>query len=375
MKTWYEELMLRRTKEVIKHKLALRERVDINVSSRPSELTVYNAYEASLQKVLRQLNEGTDATGIKAQRELMTIMMACMACMRMALIHPMLPDGREVTVQFAPSRKHLLRLMERKDACVLCCGKYPSQKAEDHAAKMAGVKSEESDEEFQQMLEMTAQSLSDDNVLDDEYEDLRTIKPTKKGDDKRGPIVELGPDICKAAGSACCHYAHESCIELFRENGCDECPRCKDLASRIHFASSTDNTNTNRKVYCEEVETTVSDVNGFKASAKMEEAIKWIQHVPQNEKMIVMSFFKGSLDLVEGALCDLGFECIRYDGDISKEKRAKELKRFKTKQSVRVLLASVQSGGVGLNITEANHVLFLDRWFNPQVHDQAESRW
>ena len=94
-----------------------------------------------------------------------------------------------------------------------------------------------------------------------------------------------------------------------------------------------------------------------------------------NEKMIVMSFFKSSLDLVEGALCDLGMECIRYDGDISKEKRAKELKRFKTKQSVRILLASVQSGGVGLNITEANHVLFLDRWFNPQVHDQAESRW
>ena len=119
----------------------------------------------------------------------------------------------------------------------------------------------------------------------------------------------------------------------------------------------------------------MSDANGFKASAKIEEAIKWIQNVPQNEKMIVMSFFKGSLDLVEGALCDLGFECIRYDGDISKEKRAKELKRFKTKQSVRVLLASVQSGGVGLNITEANHVLFLDRWFNPQVHDQAESRW
>ena len=107
----------------------------------------------------------------------------------------------------------------------------------------------------------------------------------------------------------------------------------------------------------------------------MEEAIKWIQNVPQNEKMIVMSFFKSSLDLVEGVLCDIGIECIRCDGDISKEKRAKELKRFKTKQSVRVLLASVQSGGVGLNITVANNVLFLDRWFNPQVHDQAESRW
>lgn len=52
----------------------------------------------------------------------------------------------------------------------------------------------------------------------------------------------------------------------------------------------------------------------------------------------------------------------------------KELKRFKEDASYRVLLMSVQSGGVGLNITQANWMLGLDRWFNPQVHDQAESR-
>lgn len=35
---------------------------------------------------------------------------------------------------------------------------------------------------------------------------------------------------------------------------------------------------------------------------------------------------------------------------------------------------SVVLGGTGLNITEANHVCFLDRWFNPMVHSQAEDR-
>ena len=34
----------------------------------------------------------------------------------------------------------------------------------------------------------------------------------------------------------------------------------------------------------------------------------------------------------------------------------------------------MQTSGVGLNITEANHVLFLDRWFNPTIHDQAMDR-
>eukprot|EP00536_Pseudo-nitzschia_multiseries_P006422 jgi/Psemu1/193030/e_gw1.135.54.1 len=69
-----------------------------------------------------------------------------------------------------------------------------------------------------------------------------------------------------------------------------------------------------------------------------------------------------------------GIECARYDGDVDKDVRTRDLERFKTKSSCRVLLATVQSGGTGLNITEANHVCFLDRWFNPCVHDQAESR-
>jgi len=35
---------------------------------------------------------------------------------------------------------------------------------------------------------------------------------------------------------------------------------------------------------------------------------------------------------------------------------------------------TVQSGGVGLNIVQANHVAFMDRWYNPFVHTQAEDR-
>lgn len=64
----------------------------------------------------------------------------------------------------------------------------------------------------------------------------------------------------------------------------------------------------------------------------------------------------------------------RFDGDVDPVARAEQLERFKTAADCRVLLATVQSGGTGLNIVEANHVCFLDRWFNPCVHDQAQDR-
>ena len=133
-------------------------------------------------------------------------------------------------------------------------------------------------------------------------------------------------------------------------------------------------------MYCREVTTHIDDADpktgGFTASAKIEKAVNWFQTtVPKNDKAIFLSFFKGSLDLIEGILVSkFGIDCARYDGDVSKELRTKDLERFKTSGTCRVLLATVQSGGTGLNITEANHVCFLDRWFNPCVHDQAESR-
>jgi len=43
-------------------------------------------------------------------------------------------------------------------------------------------------------------------------------------------------------------------------------------------------------------------------------------------------------------------------------------------QSVPVFLLSLQAGGVGLNLTRADHVIHVDRWWNPAVEDQATDR-
>jgi hypothetical protein len=78
---------------------------------------------------------------------------------------------------------------------------------------------------------------------------------------------------------------------------------------------------------------------------------------------------------LEGILTyDFGIDCVRFDGDVDPKVRNAELERFKTSPTCRVLLATVQSGGTGLNIVEASHVCFLDRWFNPTVHAQAQDR-
>jgi non-specific serine/threonine protein kinase len=39
-----------------------------------------------------------------------------------------------------------------------------------------------------------------------------------------------------------------------------------------------------------------------------------------------------------------------------------------------ILVLSLKAGGTGLNLTAANHVVHVDRWWNPAVEDQATDR-
>jgi len=54
--------------------------------------------------------------------------------------------------------------------------------------------------------------------------------------------------------------------------------------------------------------------------------------------------------------------------------RRGEIEKFKKNPEVPVLIASVRSGGEGLNLTEASYVVHFDHWWNPAVMWQAEDR-
>jgi SNF2 family DNA or RNA helicase len=55
-----------------------------------------------------------------------------------------------------------------------------------------------------------------------------------------------------------------------------------------------------------------------------------------------------------------------------RERMISEFQDPETEPSVFIL--SLRAGGVGLNLTKANHVFHFDRWWNPAVEDQATDR-
>ncbi|MGH8993631.1 MAG: DEAD/DEAH box helicase, partial [Acidimicrobiia bacterium] len=61
-------------------------------------------------------------------------------------------------------------------------------------------------------------------------------------------------------------------------------------------------------------------------------------------------------------------------GGVAKAARDRMVADFQAGNGPPLLLLSLKAGGVGLNLTAANHVIHFDRWWNPAVEDQATDR-
>ncbi len=62
-------------------------------------------------------------------------------------------------------------------------------------------------------------------------------------------------------------------------------------------------------------------------------------------------------------------------GSTTRPQREEMVDRFQNDpQGPRIFILSLKAGGVGLNLTRANHVFHFDRWWNPAVENQATDR-
>jgi superfamily II DNA or RNA helicase len=70
----------------------------------------------------------------------------------------------------------------------------------------------------------------------------------------------------------------------------------------------------------------------------------------------------------------LGTEVLHLHGRVPRAARERLVDRFQQPDGPGVFILSLRAGGTGLNLTAANQVVHLDRWWNPAVEDQATDR-
>ncbi|WLD91531.1 DEAD/DEAH box helicase [Alkalihalobacillus sp. AL-G] len=113
-------------------------------------------------------------------------------------------------------------------------------------------------------------------------------------------------------------------------------------------------------------------------SGKMQQANLIInEKVEKGENVLLFTQYVKMGKLLKGLLKEIDPESTIYflHGGVPSQKREELLKKFKEPRSNRcIFILSIKAGGVGLNLTEANHVIHLDRWWNPAVENQATDR-
>ncbi|MFE9694679.1 SNF2-related protein [Micromonospora sp. NPDC005806] len=69
-----------------------------------------------------------------------------------------------------------------------------------------------------------------------------------------------------------------------------------------------------------------------------------------------------------------GREVLLLHGGVGKADRDAMVTRFQSPDGPPLFVLSLKAGGTGLTLTAANHVVHVDRWWNPAVEDQATDR-
>jgi superfamily II DNA or RNA helicase len=112
-------------------------------------------------------------------------------------------------------------------------------------------------------------------------------------------------------------------------------------------------------------------------SAKLRRLAEMLEEaVAEGDRALVFTQFAEMGKLLQDYLSQqLGWETLFLYGSTTRPQREAMVDRFQhDPQGPRIFILSLKAGGVGLNLTRANHVFHFDRWWNPAVENQATDR-
>jgi superfamily II DNA or RNA helicase len=119
---------------------------------------------------------------------------------------------------------------------------------------------------------------------------------------------------------------------------------------------------------------------GEKLSARSGKAMRLMEMVEEliaaGDRALIFTQYRQMGHLLVAMLRqELDSEALFLHGGTPQAKREHLIERFQSNDpACPIFVLSLKAGGVGLNLTAANHVFHFDRWWNPAVENQATDR-
>jgi E1A-binding protein p400 len=94
----------------------------------------------------------------------------------------------------------------------------------------------------------------------------------------------------------------------------------------------------------------------------------------ESHRVLIFTQMTRMLDILENFLNYHGYKYLRLDGSTSIEQRQALMERFNNDKRIFCFILSTRSGGIGVNLTGADTVVFYDSDWNPTMDAQAQDR-
>jgi len=100
-----------------------------------------------------------------------------------------------------------------------------------------------------------------------------------------------------------------------------------------------------------------------------------LKQLKANDHRVLLYFqMTRMIDLMEEYLTYRNYKFVRLDGSTKLEDRRDTVADFQSDRSIFVFLLSTRAGGLGINLTSADTVIFYDSDWNPTIDSQAMDR-
>jgi len=105
---------------------------------------------------------------------------------------------------------------------------------------------------------------------------------------------------------------------------------------------------------------------------KMKQTIDWIKDfLETDEKLVVFCHHKFVVEILMAEFKDIA---VKIDGSVNQIERQKAVDKFQNDNKIKLFVGNIQAAGIGITLTAASNLVFLELAWTPAAHDQATDR-
>ena len=121
-----------------------------------------------------------------------------------------------------------------------------------------------------------------------------------------------------------------------------------------------------------EIQANIHTLNRLASTSKVKKVLELVKYLNDlGHKTVVFSGYTDPLMLLERKLGD---SCVKIDGSVSSDKRRSIINRFIEDPKCMNFLGNMQAAGIGINLVNAQHVIFMNFPFTPDQLEQSQKR-